>query len=80
MWAQYALDNFATVAQAVYVLSREPFQIIAPPLPNGKPLTIHLSLSDARGDNAILEYLNDKLIIHQGKKYKVMINSLIYDE
>jgi penicillin V acylase-like amidase (Ntn superfamily) len=80
LWAQYALDNFATVGQAVYVLSREPFQIIAPPLPNGKPLTIHLSLSDAHGDSAILEYINGKLLIHQGKKYKVMTNSPTYDE
>ncbi|SAK44893.1 choloylglycine hydrolase [Caballeronia hypogeia] len=80
LWAQYALDNFATVGQAVYVLSREPFQIIAPPLPNGKPLTIHLSLSDARGDSAIFEYLNGKLIIHQSKKYKVMTNSPVYDD
>ncbi|WP_244830160.1 linear amide C-N hydrolase [Caballeronia sp. TF1N1] len=80
LWAQYALDNFATVAQAVYVLSREPFQIIAPPLPDGKPLTIHLALSDARGDSAIFEYIKGKLIIHQSKQYKVVTNSPAYED
>jgi penicillin V acylase-like amidase (Ntn superfamily) len=80
LWAQYALDNFATVDEAVAVLSREPFQIIAPPLPNGKPLTIHLSLSDAQGDSAILEYLDGKLVIHHSKAYTVMTNSPVYSE
>lgn len=80
LWAQYALDNFATVAEAVDVLGREPFQIIAPPLPNGKPLTIHLSLSDAQGDSAVLEYLDGKLVIHHDKAYTVMTNSPIYSE
>ncbi|GGP17700.1 linear amide C-N hydrolase [Silvimonas iriomotensis] len=80
LWAQYALDNFATVNEAVAVLEKEPFQIIAPPLPNGKPLTIHLSLSDADGDSAILEYLDGKLVIHHGKPYTIMTNSPIYSE
>jgi penicillin V acylase-like amidase (Ntn superfamily) len=80
LWAQYALDNFATVAEAVDALGREPFQVIAPPLPNGKPLTIHLSLSDAHGDSAILEYLDGKLVIHHSDAFKVMTNSPIYSE
>lgn len=80
LWAQYALDNFATVAEAVDALGREPFQIIAPPLPNGKPLTLHLALSDSQGDSAILEYLDGKLVIHHGKAFKIMTNSPIYSE
>ncbi|WP_144140624.1 linear amide C-N hydrolase [Paraburkholderia sp. BCC1884] len=80
LWAQYALDNFATVSEAVDALGREPFQIIAPPLPNGKPLTIHLALSDAQGDSAILEYLDGKLVIHHGKAFRIMTNSPIYSE
>lgn len=80
LWAQYALDNFATVAEAVDALSKEPFQVIAPPLPDGKPLTLHLSLSDAGGDSAILEYLEGKLVIHHDRAYKIMTNSPIYSE
>jgi len=80
LWGQYVLDNFATVDEAVKVLAKEPFQIIAPPLRNGKPLTLHLSMSDASGDSAILEYVDGKLVIHHGRQYKVMTNSPIYEE
>ncbi|WP_114239344.1 linear amide C-N hydrolase [Dyella sp. C9] len=80
VWGQYILDNFATVDEAVKALAREPFQIIAPPLPDGKPVTIHVSLSDASGDSAILEYIDAKLVIHHGHQYKVMTNSPIYDK
>lgn len=80
LWAQYALDNFATVAEAVDQLGQAPFQIIAPPLPTGKPVTIHLALSDPQGDSAILEYLDGKLVIHHSKAYRIMTNSPVYSE
>lgn len=79
-WLQYALDNFATVGEAVEALRAEPFNVLAPALPNGAPSTLHLSLSDASGDSAILEYVNGKLVIHHGKQYAVMTNSPIYSE
>ena len=47
LWAQYVLDNFATVNEAVEALQSEPFKIVAPDLPNGKPSSLHLSISDA---------------------------------
>ena len=80
LWSQYALDQFATVAEAVGALRSEPFQIIAPPIPNGVAAQLHLSLSDATGDSAIFEYLGGKLVIHHGRQYIVMTNSPIYDE
>lgn len=78
LWGQYILDNFASVDEAVQALAAEPFQILAPPLPNGKPVTIHMSLSDASGDSAIFEYIGGKLVIHHSRQYKVMTNSPIY--
>jgi penicillin V acylase-like amidase (Ntn superfamily) len=79
-WAQYALDNFATVAEAVDALRREPFQVLAPTLPNGDPAQLHLSISDPSGDSAIFEYIGGKLVIHHGRQYQVMTNSPKYDE
>ena len=79
-WAQYALDNYATVAEAVADLSKETFQMVAPPLPDGNAAGLHLSLSDKSGDSAILEYLDGKLVIHHGPQYQVMTNSPAYDE
>jgi penicillin V acylase-like amidase (Ntn superfamily) len=77
-WAQYVLDNYATVTQAVDALSNEPFQILAPTLPNGAAAALHLAISDATGDSAIFEYVEGKLTIHHGKQYTVMTNSPIY--
>ena len=79
-WAQYALDNFATVSEAVEALRKETFQIGAPTLPNGDPAQLHLSISDSSGDSAIFEYIAGKLIIHHGKEYTVMTNSPSYDQ
>jgi penicillin V acylase-like amidase (Ntn superfamily) len=79
-WAQYVLDNFATVSQAVAALEKEPFRIIAPMLPNGKGAQLHLSISDASGDSAIFEYIGGKLVIHHGKQYTVMTNSPSFDQ
>lgn len=79
-WAQYALDNYANVNEAVAAMSQEPFQIIAPVLPNGSPAQLHLSLSDSSGDSAILEYVQGKLVIHHGKQYQVMTNSPYFDQ
>ena len=80
VWAQYALDNFATVAEAVAALSKEPFAVVTTMLPNGHGAQVHLSLSDAGGDSAIFEYLDGKLVIHHGKAYSVMTNSPSYDQ
>jgi choloylglycine hydrolase len=79
-WAQYVLDNYATVNEAVQALSKEPFQIVAPQLPNGSPAQMHLAISDPTGDSAIFEYLDGKLVIHHGKEYQVMTNSPSYDQ
>ncbi|BCA97101.1 choloylglycine hydrolase [Legionella antarctica] len=80
VWGQYALDNFATVSEAVDAMSQTIFQIIAPNLPNGTPSQVHLSLSDSSGDSAIFEYVGGELVIHHGKQYQVMTNSPIYSK
>ncbi len=79
-WAQYVLDNFASVTEAVDALQAEPFEVIAPTLPNGKGAQLHLALSDPTGDSAIFEYLGGKLVIHHDKKYQVMTNSPSFDQ
>jgi len=79
-WAQYFLDNFATVEAAVAAMADPPFAIIAPDLPNGHAAGLHLSLSDATGDSAILEYIKGKLVVHHDSKYKVMTNSPTFDQ
>jgi choloylglycine hydrolase len=79
-WAQYVLDNFATVAEAVATLKDEPFQLAGLTLPGGHAGTGHLSISDATGDSAVFEYLDGKQVIHHGKQFTVMTNDPPYDQ
>lgn len=75
LWAQYALDNFATVAEAVDAFRKEEFVVVTDFIPGtDKYTTIHLSLSDPSGDNAVLEYIGGKLMIHHDPSYVVMTN------
>lgn len=81
LWAQYVLDNFATVGEAVNYLKDEPFVLVSDYIPGSdKFTTLHLSISDARGDNAIFEYINGKLVIHHDPSYVVMTNSPTFDQ
>lgn len=81
IWTQYVLDNFATVREAVDELKKETFRIDAPRMPNGGPeSTLHLAITDETGNTAVLEYLDGKLSIHEGKEYRVMTNSPRYEQ
>jgi choloylglycine hydrolase len=79
-WAQYVLDNFATVDEAVAALRAEPFYVVEVMTPDGEAGTGHLAISDPSGDSAIFEYIDGKLVIHHGREYQVMTNSPTYDK
>jgi penicillin V acylase-like amidase (Ntn superfamily) len=81
IWAQYVLDNFDTVAGAIDVLEKEPFTVVTANVPGeGRLATLHLSMSDATGDSAIIEYIEGKQVIHHDRKYQVMTNSPTFDK
>ncbi len=81
LWAQYVLDQFATVEEAVNELQKEEFVVVTAEIPGTSRLTtVHLSISDASGDNAIFEYVDGKLTIHHSPDYTVMTNSPIFEK
>jgi len=81
LWLQYALDNFASVAETVDAFRKEAFVVASSHIPGTDIFaTIHLSISDASGDNAIFEYVKGKLVIHHSKDYTTMTNSPTFDE
>lgn len=81
LWAQYVLDNFATVAEAVEFLGRDPFVVVSDYIPGTRKFTsLHLSISDAGGDNAIFEYIDGRLVIHHDPSYTVMTNSPVFEQ
>ncbi len=80
-WVQYVLDNFATVEEAVSALKKEEFMIVSANIPGtDKFATLHMSISDAKGDNAVFEYIDGKLIIHHDMSYTVMTNSPVFEK
>lgn len=80
-WAQYVLDNYATVKEAVESLRKEEFVVVTDFIPGtDKFTTVHLSISDATGDSAILEYIKGELVIHHDSSYQVMTNDPLFEE
>jgi penicillin V acylase-like amidase (Ntn superfamily) len=79
-WAQYYLDNFATVAEAVEAQKSIDFQIEPMILPNGSPTTLHISISDKSGDSAVIEYIAGKAVVHHDRRFNVMTNDPSYDK
>lgn len=81
LWLQYVLDNFASVKEAVVALRKQEFVVASAHIPGTDIFaTVHLSLSDKTGDNAIFEYIDGKLVIHHDMSYTTMTNSPIFDE
>lgn len=81
IWAQYMLDNFANVDEAVKAITKNPLSVLTDKVPGQNRLTtLHLSLSDSTGDSAIIEYIDGKQMVYHSKKYQVMTNSPSYDK
>ena len=106
-FAQYVLDNYKNVEDAVKGLKETSFQIKSASLPKNqitlptgtpiptskdsfirlkKPLTIHLptsmhlAISDASGDSAVVEFIKGEMVINHSKKYKVVTNSPTFEK
>ncbi|MGH8597395.1 MAG: linear amide C-N hydrolase [Gammaproteobacteria bacterium] len=81
LWAQYALDNAATVDEALASLAK--IQIVRLEITAHGMVQhgdVHLALEDATGDSAILEYVDGKLVVHHGREFRVMTNAPAYDK
>jgi choloylglycine hydrolase len=81
-WLQYILSNYATVAEAVEAMEKDPVYFVPCNFGPGGAAhpSVHLSLTDPTGDSAVMEYLDGKVVVHHGKKYQVMTNSPTYEK
>jgi penicillin V acylase-like amidase (Ntn superfamily) len=81
-WTLYLLSQYGSVAELVKAVAADQIQIVPVPFgPGGKAkATVHMAVSDASGDSAIIEFLKGKPVIHHGPQYQVMTNSPIYSE
>jgi penicillin V acylase-like amidase (Ntn superfamily) len=81
LWAQYYLDRFATVADAVKALKTEPYQLRMAVEPTSKAkATVHLALNDATGDSAILQCIKGEIKVYHSRDYVVMTNEPTFDK
>lgn len=78
LWAQYLLDRATNVTEALALL--DAIQIVQFDI-HGYASTVHLALSDASGDSAVIEYVDGgtKKVYH-GAEYNVLANAPTYDE
>lgn len=77
LWPQYLLDTCATVQEALEAMKT--FEVVATEVA-GQKWPLHLSLADATGDSAIIEFIDGKPVVHHGREYCVMTNEPSYDE
>jgi choloylglycine hydrolase len=81
IYLQYLLDNFATVKEAIKEIEKNSFQVVPVPIPNSQHLpTMHIALSDATGDSAVVEFIDGKTVIHHSDKYQIMANSPTFEK
>ena len=77
LWAQYLLDNAATVGEAVALMRDVQLVMVEA---HGRQATVHLAVEDASGDSAIMENIGGRLVVHHGREYRLMTNDPTYDE
>lgn len=80
-FAQYILDLYSSVEEAVKNLEKLDFQIVAPVLPGDDAnAAMHVTISDSSGDSAVIEFIEGQMVINHSRKYKVATNSPVYDQ
>lgn len=80
-FAQFYIDNFATVDEAVRFMESGDIQI-TPYFDMGtnRWIKIHIALDDASGDSAVIEYVKGQLHIYHGRQYTILTNAPTYDK
>lgn len=82
VFPQYLLDRYATVAEAVAALRETPVLVqggAVPVGPPGRAATVHISMSDATGDSAIIEFVDGDMVIWHDRSYQVMTNEPTFE-
>jgi len=71
MLLQYLLDVSATVSEALVELDK--VQVVSVKAA-GREWPLHISISDASGDSAVVEFVDGVKVVHRGKDSAVMTN------
>lgn len=80
VWLQYFLDNFETVEEAVAWVEESDVRVVPMSDPgSGETPAVHLVLDDARGDSAVIEYVNARPVVYRDRSHRVVTNSPTFD-
>ena len=63
IFGEFLLDNAATVSDALMLMGQ--FQLVPVPFQN-YVWPIHLAIEDASGDSAVIEFVNNQMIVYHG--------------
>ena len=77
LWAQYLLDQAATVTEAVALMDAVQLVMVSA---RGFDATLHVAIEDVDGDSAVMELANGKLVVHHGREFTLMTNDPTYEE
>ncbi|MGF1762698.1 linear amide C-N hydrolase [Aliivibrio kagoshimensis] len=80
-WAQFTLDMFENVSKAVEYYESNSIHLVMEDVPDGSKMKtkIHLTLSDATGDSAIIEVRLGKVSIFHNEQYRIATKQPSYD-
>ena len=81
LWVPYILDNASTVEEALSLLPKiQPVPVVV----DGFAMKLSLSIEDASGDSAVIEYLDTdgdiktgELVVRHGRQYTVASNATL---
>ncbi len=69
--AEFVLDNFANVEEAIAGLAQ--VQIVSDQILD-RDWGLHLSMADRSGRSAVVEFIAGRMVVHQGNQTRVMTN------
>lgn len=75
-YGQYLLDNAASVAEALTLMSQT--QLV--PGPSSLAYPCHLALEDTTGDSAVVQFVGGQMIVWHGPAYNVLTNDPTLDQ
>lgn len=81
MWAQYYLDQFANVKEAVEAAKHPDYELESATVPViGMQVRLHLAIEDKEGNSAVIEYVNGEPHVYQETGNVTLTNSPTYDK
>jgi penicillin V acylase-like amidase (Ntn superfamily) len=79
-WVQYVLDNFQTAQEVADEFAKNEIVLLESQVPGSdSPASLHLSVSDSKGQSVIIEVYGGQYHIHNNPDYTIMTNEPNYN-